>query len=158
MWKLSGKFHFLLRFCTRSEVRHMFCSLQDLVPLGNPGSTNDNKVEYSIIKGCSFQIGTVAFDGEALTPTPIYCYSDRLALSIPVNIRAMEDFVNSIPLSTGGTSGESSYSKAFHAAFQYFINSYHKDDGRGNTPCYLYLSLILFKAFHLNHFDYFAVV
>ena len=80
---------------------------------------------------CSFQIGIVAFDGEAQTPK--HCYSDRLALSIPVNIQAMEDFVNSIPLSTGGTSGESSYSKAFHTAFQFFINSYKKDDERGET-------------------------
>ena len=54
-------------------------------------------------------------------------------MSIPVNIQAMEDFVNSIPLSTGGTSGESSYSKAFHTAFQFFINNYKKDDERGET-------------------------
>ena len=71
------------------------------------------------------QIGIVAFDGEAETPGD--CYTQRLALSIPVNIQAMEDFVNSIPLSTGGTSGESSYSKAFHTAFQFFINS-NSDD------------------------------
>ena len=66
-------------------------------------------------------MGIVAFDGEALSPGD--CYSDRLALSISVNIEAMEDFVNGIPLSTTGTSGQSNYTKAFHRAFQYFINS-----------------------------------
>ena len=93
----------------------------------------------------------MAFDGEAVTPGD--CYTERLVLSIPVNIRAMEDFVNSIPLSTGGTSGESSYSKAFHTAFQYFINSYQKDDGRGNTLYYLHISIIFVTVKMLTRTD-----
>ena len=74
------------------------------------------------------QMGVVAFDGEVLSPGD--CYSDRLALSIPVNTEAMEDFVNGIPLSTTGTSGQSYYSKAFQKAFGYFINS-PSDEQRG---------------------------
>ena len=58
------------------------------------------------------------------------CYRTHLARTISENIPAMEQFVDNI----WTTEGESVYSKAFHKAFQYFVNSPSTNGYRGS--CY----------------------
>ena len=81
--------------------------------------------------GLCSQIGIVAFDSEPKTPVSeeTECYRTQLARTISENIPAMEQFVDNI----WTTEGESVYTKAFHKAFQYFINSPSSNGYRGNS-------------------------
>ena len=68
-----------------------------------------------------FQVGIVAFDEETSTPSSAEsdCYQTKLARALPENLETLERFINNIWSSVGS----SVYGKAFHTAFQYFINS-----------------------------------
>ena len=47
------------------------------------------------------KVGIVSFVGDAKTPQDLKCYSERLALAIPANIRNLKDFVDEQHASSG---------------------------------------------------------
>ena len=47
------------------------------------------------------KVGIVSFVGDVKTPQDVDCYSEKLALAIPANIRNLKDFVDDQHASTG---------------------------------------------------------
>ncbi|KAL9960900.1 hypothetical protein ACROYT_G034408 [Oculina patagonica] len=81
-------------------------------------------------------VGIVSFVGDAKTPTSETCYSEKLALAIPTNIRNLKDFVDNRHTFQGRTK----FIPAFEKAFELLKGSASEDSGKNKKRVILFLT------------------